>query len=108
MSNMTFASIATLIYCYLVYGILVVGALVILLFLCNLSMKLWEKLQDRATMREITKADMDKPIEPKVARDAVTAVRDIAAYLTVGEWCLIMAGVKKAVERMTQEEDDEV
>lgn len=59
-------------------------------------------------MREITKADMDKPIEPKMARDAVTAVRDIAAYLTVGEWCLIMAGVKKAVERMTQEEDDEV
>lgn len=45
---MTFASIATLIYCYLVYGILVVGALVILLFLLNLSMKLWEKLQDRA------------------------------------------------------------
>ena len=45
---MTFASIATLIYCYLVYGILVVGALVILLFLCNLSMKRWEKLQDRA------------------------------------------------------------
>lgn len=43
----------------------------------------------------------------KMARDAVTAVRDIAAYLTVGEWCLIMAGVKKAVERMTQEEDDE-
>jgi hypothetical protein len=60
------------------------------------------------TMREITKADMDKPIEPKMARDAVTAVRDIAAYLTVGEWCLIMAGVKKAVERMIQEEDDEV
>lgn len=59
-------------------------------------------------MREITKANMDKPIEPKMARDAVTAVRDIAAYLTVGEWCLIMAGVKKAVERMTQEEDDEV
>lgn len=59
-------------------------------------------------MREITKADMDKPIEPKMARDAVTAVGDIAAYLTVGEWCLIMAGVKKAVERMTQEEDDEV
>lgn len=28
-------------------------------------------------MREITKADMDKPIEPKMARDAVTAVRDI-------------------------------
>lgn len=45
---MTFASIATLIYCYLVYAILVVGALVILLFLLNLSMKLWEKLQDRA------------------------------------------------------------
>lgn len=45
---MTFASIATLIYCYLVYGILVVSALVILLFLLNLSMKLWEKLQDRA------------------------------------------------------------
>ena len=45
---MTFASIATLIYCYLVYGILVVGALVIMLFLLNLSMKLWEKLQDRA------------------------------------------------------------
>lgn len=45
---MTFESIATLIYCYLVYGILVVGALVILLFLLNLSMKLWEKLQDRA------------------------------------------------------------
>ena len=45
---MTFASIATLIYCYLVYGILVVGALVILLFLLSLSMKLWEKLQDRA------------------------------------------------------------
>lgn len=55
-------------------------------------------------MREITKADMDKSIEPKMARDAVTAVRDIAAYLTVGEWCLIMAGVKKAVERMTQED----
>lgn len=35
-------------------------------------------------MREITKADIDKPIEPKMARDAVTAVRDIAAYLTVG------------------------
>lgn len=45
---MTFASIATLIYCYLVYGILVIGALVILLFLLNLSIKLWEKLQDRA------------------------------------------------------------
>lgn len=45
---MTFASIVTLIYCYLVYGILVVGALVILLFLLNLFMKLWEKLQDRA------------------------------------------------------------
>lgn len=45
---MTFASITTLIYCYLVYAILVVGALVILLFLLNLSMKLWEKLQDRA------------------------------------------------------------
>ena len=45
---MTFASITTLIYCYLVYGILVVGALVILLFLLSLSMKLWEKLQDRA------------------------------------------------------------
>lgn len=45
---MTFASIATLIYCYLIYGILVVGALVILLFLLSLSMKLWEKLQDRA------------------------------------------------------------
>lgn len=29
-------------------------------------------------MREITKADMDKAIEPKMARDAVTAVRDIA------------------------------
>lgn len=56
-------------------------------------------------MRKITKADMDKPIEPKMARDAVVAVRDIAAYLTVGEWCLIMAGVKKAVERMTQEEN---
>lgn len=48
MHNMTFASITTLIYCYLVYAILVVGALVILLFLLNLSMKLWEKLQDRA------------------------------------------------------------
>jgi len=45
---MTFASIAILIYCYLVYGILVVGALVILLFLLSLSMKLWEKFQDRA------------------------------------------------------------
>jgi hypothetical protein len=43
-----------------------------------------------------------------MARDAVTAVRDIAAYLTVGEWCLIMAGVKKAVERMTQEENNEI
>lgn len=59
-------------------------------------------------MRKFTKEDRYKPIEPKMARDAVTAVRDIAAYLTVGEWCLIMAGVKKAVERMTQEEDDEV
>lgn len=48
MHNMTFASITTLIYCYLVYAILVVDALVILLFLLNLSMKLWEKLQDRA------------------------------------------------------------
>lgn len=55
-------------------------------------------------MREITKADINKPIEPKMARDAVIAVRDIAAYLTVGEWCLIMAGVKKAVERMERED----
>lgn len=55
-------------------------------------------------MREITKADINKPIDPKMARDAVTAVRDIAAYLTVGEWCLIMAGVKKAVERIERED----
>ena len=38
-------------------------------------------------MREITKADMDKPIEPKMARDAVTAVRDIAAYAACGAEC---------------------
>ena len=55
-------------------------------------------------MRQFTKEDRYKPIDPKMARDAVTAVRDIAAYLTVGEWCLIMAGVKKAVERMERED----
>lgn len=55
-------------------------------------------------MRKFTKEDRCKPIDPKMARDAVTAVRDIAAYLTVGEWCLIMAGVKKAVERMERED----
>lgn len=56
-------------------------------------------------MVEITKTDKDKPITPKMARDAVVAVRDIAPYLTVGEWCLIMAGVKKAVERIEREDD---
>ena len=55
-------------------------------------------------MHEISKAERNSPITPKMARDAVTAVRDIAAYLTVGEWCLIMAGVKKAVERMERED----
>ena len=55
-------------------------------------------------MRKFTKEDRYKPIDPKMARDAVIAVRDIAAYLTVGEWCLIMAGVKKAVERMERED----
>lgn len=55
-------------------------------------------------MRKFTKEDRYKPIDPKMARDAVTAVRDIAAYLTVGEWCLIMAGVKKAVERIERED----
>ena len=45
---MTFASITTLIYCYLVYGILVVGALVILLFLLDICMKMWSLMQDRA------------------------------------------------------------
>lgn len=55
-------------------------------------------------MPEIQKAERSNPITPKMARDAVTAVRDIAPYLTLGEWCLIMAGVKKAVERMERED----
>lgn len=59
-------------------------------------------------MARINIEAFNKPIKPGMARDAVTAVRDIAAYLTVGEWCLIMAGVKKAVERMTQEENNEI
>nr|DAR36469.1 MAG TPA: hydrogenase expression/formation protein [Caudoviricetes sp.] len=77
-------------------------------FVLQRKKKLLKHGTGERTMREITKADMDKPIEPKMARDVVTAVRDIAAYLTVGEWCLIMAGVKKAVERMTQEENNEI
>ena len=54
-------------------------------------------------MTEIDKAGREKPITPKMARDAVVVVRDIAPYLTVGEWCLIMSGVKKAVERIERE-----
>lgn len=55
-------------------------------------------------MRKLTKEDMDKPIEPKMARDMIISVNDLAPYLNVGEWCLIMAGVKKAVERIERED----
>ena len=54
--------------------------------------------------QEITKSDIDKLVTPDMARSAVSVVRDMAPYLTVGEWCLIMAGVKKAVERMERED----
>lgn len=60
-------------------------------------------------MRKLTKEDMDKPIEPKMARDMIRAVNDLAPYLTVGEWCLVMAGLKKAVERIwNRRANDEV
>lgn len=45
---MTFAEISTRIYCYLVYAMQPVGALIILGFMLNLCMKLWRKWQDRA------------------------------------------------------------
>ena len=45
---MTFAEISTRIYCYLVYAMMPIGALIILGFMLNLCMKLWRKWQDRA------------------------------------------------------------
>ena len=56
-------------------------------------------------MREITKADMDKPIEPKMAPADDAAASDGAKFADGGT---LRVGVKKAVERMTQEKDDEV
>lgn len=57
--------------------------------------------------QEITKSDMDKLVTPDMACCVVSVVRNIAPYLTVGEWGLIMAGVKTALERIEREENND-
>lgn len=58
-------------------------------------------------MREITKANMDRPIEPVAARALIATVRDIAPYLTIGECCSIVAVVQNAIKRMKLENKKE-
>ena len=45
---LTFAELSTRIYCYLVYAMQPIGALIILSLMLNLCMKLWRKWQDEA------------------------------------------------------------
>ena len=45
---LTFAELSTRIYCYLVYAMQPIGALIILSRMLNLCMKLWRKWQDEA------------------------------------------------------------
>ena len=45
---LTFAELSTRIYCYLVYAMQPIGALIFLSLMLNLCMKLWRKWQDEA------------------------------------------------------------
>ncbi len=45
---LTFAELSTRIYCYLVYAMQPISALIILSLMLNLCMKLWRKWQDEA------------------------------------------------------------
>ena len=59
-------------------------------------------------MARISNEEFDRPIKPRMARDLIAMVRDIAPYLTIGECCSIVAVVQNAIKRMEQEKDDEV
>lgn len=59
-------------------------------------------------MARISNEVLDRPIKPRMARDLIAMVRDIAPYLTIGECCSIVAVVQNAIKRMEQEKDDEV
>lgn len=59
-------------------------------------------------MARISNEVFDRPIKPRMARDLIAMVRDIAPYLTIGECCSIVAVVQNAIKRMEQEKDDEV
>jgi hypothetical protein len=64
---MAFAEISTRIYCYLVYAMQPIGALIILGLMLNLCMKLWRKWQDEAienyrVQRRIRELKKRKPL----------------------------------------------
>ena len=49
---LTFAELSTRIYCYLVYAMQPIGALIILSLMLNLCMKLWRKWQENYRVQQ--------------------------------------------------------
>lgn len=56
-------------------------------------------------MAQINTEIFDRQAEPKMARDLITIVQDIAPYLTIGECCSIVVIVQNAIRRMKREDN---